>query len=74
MPLVAMVAVAEELVGLELYLLVEVTVALVEIQLSRGVTPLMAIRPLEDVAAQAAMGQLAEVTLSTAAAEVERLA
>ena len=59
---------------MELYLLVEVTAELVEIQPSRAVMPLMARRPQVGVAAVVAMGQKAEVTLSTAAAEVERLA
>ena len=48
--------------------------ALVETQLSREAMPLMAIRPLEDVAAQEQMGQLVEVTLNTAEEEEERLA
>ena len=74
MPLPVTVEVEVELVGLELYLLVEVTAELVEIQPSRAVMLLMARRPQVGVAAVVAMGLKAEATLSTAAEEVERLA
>jgi Na+/H+ antiporter NhaB len=62
---VAMEAAAVELVGLESYLLVELTAVLEETRLYKVLPQTQPLTHLLDVAAEVPMGHMAEVTLNT---------